>query len=105
MEQNIPDPYREAKGGTETLPNATAILVLGILSIVFCQPLGIAAWIMGNSSINEFNQQPGRYSQSSLGTVQAGRICGIIGVALIVLIAILMLAGVSVLSFFNFGRD
>ncbi len=92
------------RGGQESLPNAIAILVLGILSIVLCQPLGIAAWIMANSSLSQYNQAPERYSESSLNTVKAGRICGIIGVCLILLLLVLMLAGVSLFSFMNFDR-
>lgn len=90
--------------GQEPLPNATVILVLGILSIVLCQPLGIAAWIMANNSLHQYSLAPNRYSQSSLGTVKAGRICGIIGVALIAVALLLMLAGVSLFSFLSFNR-
>ncbi len=86
----------------QPLPNATAILVLGILSIVLCQPLGIAALIMGNQSISLYNQNPGLYTEGSLGTVKAGRICGIIGLCLIALWIFLMLAGVCLFSFLNF---
>jgi len=83
----------------EPLPNATLILVLGILSIVLCQPLGIVALIMGNNSIAAYNANPGRYTEGSLNNVKAGRICGIIGIALMVLWIILMIAGVSFFSF------
>jgi ABC-type Fe3+ transport system permease subunit len=106
MEPNTPhqsQPYT-GRTGQESLPNATVILVLGILSIVLCQPLGIAAWIMGNSSLSQYKQAPERYSESSLNTVKAGRICGIIGVCLILLFLVLFLAGVSLFSFMNFDR-
>lgn len=83
----------------ESLPNATLILILGIVSIVVCQPVGIAALIMGNNSIAQYHANPGRYSESSLSTVKAGKICGIIGIALMVLWIILLIAGVSVFSF------
>jgi len=85
--------------GKEPLPNAVLILVLGILSIILCQPLGIAALIMGNNSIAQYNANPGRYTEGSLNNVKAGRICGIIGIALMVLWIILMIAGVSIFSF------
>jgi hypothetical protein len=90
-------------GPQQPLPNATLILVLGILSIVLCQPLGIAALIMGNQSIDQYNQNPGRYTEGSLGTVKAGRICGIIGICLIAVGLLLMLAGVSLFSFLSFA--
>jgi hypothetical protein len=87
--------------GQEPLPNATTILVLGILSILVCQPLGIAALIMGNNSLRAYNDNPGRYAESSLSTVKAGRICGIIGICLIALVIVMMIAGVSFFSFMD----
>ena len=32
---------------------ATTILILGILSLVLCQPLGIAAWMMGSADLKK----------------------------------------------------
>jgi hypothetical protein len=55
----------------------TAILVLGILSLVVCSPLGIAAWVMGNADLQAIRR--GEMDPSGEGTVQAGRICGMIG--------------------------
>jgi hypothetical protein len=89
----------------ESLPNATTILVLGILSIVLCQPLGIAALIMGNNSLRTYSQNPERYSEGSLSSVKAGRICGIIGICLMVLAAILLIAGVSFIPFMDRHDD
>jgi len=102
--QNQQQPYTNYGPGQQQLPNATAILVLGILSIVLCQPLGIAALIMGNNSLRLYNQDPNRYTPGSASTVRAGRICGIIGIALMVLWGLLMLAGVSIFSFMGMNR-
>lgn len=55
----------------------TLILVLGILSLVVFQPLGIAAWIMGNNDLTEM--RAGRMDREGEGLTNAGRICGIIG--------------------------
>ena len=55
----------------------TLILVLGILSIVLCGPLGIFAWIMGGSDLKEMDA--GTMDPSGRDTTKAGRICGIIG--------------------------
>lgn len=66
--------------GSSGSSNATLILVLGILSIVICAPLGIAAWIMGNNALAEIDRGGGDPSQR--GIISAGRICGIIGVAI-----------------------
>jgi hypothetical protein len=58
----------------------TLILVFGILGIVMCLPLGIAAWVMGNTDLKAM--QRGEMDRSGEGTTQAGKICGIISVAL-----------------------
>lgn len=60
--------------------NATTILVLGILGLVLCMPLGIAAWIMGNNSLAAIDRGEGDPSQR--GTINAGRICGMVSVGL-----------------------
>lgn len=100
MEQNYQNPPKPQNyGSPQPLPNATLILVLGILSIVLCQPLGLVALIMGNQSISLYNQDPERYSEGSLSTVKAGRICGIIGLCLIAVWILLMIAGVSLFTF------
>jgi hypothetical protein len=65
-------------------PRAVLILVLGILSIVCCGPFtGVPAWIMGNSALRQIDASGGTIA--GRGMVQAGRICGIVGVALWVL--------------------
>jgi len=59
----------------------TTVLVLGILSLVVCPLLGIAAWVMGNGDLREMSA--GRMDVSGRGLTSAGRICGMIGVVLI----------------------
>ena len=79
-------------------PKGMTVLVLGILSILCCAPLGIAAWVMGNTALREIDAQPGRYGNRQL--VQIGRILGIIGVVLLVLglLWVFLLGGLAVLS-------
>lgn len=62
---------------------ATSVLVLGILSLVVCSVMGPIAWAMGNEELRriDIGQTPGL----TRGTVVAGRICGIVGTALLVL--------------------
>jgi hypothetical protein len=80
-------------GGYEH-PQGTTILVLGILSLVICQLLGPVAWVMGNNAIAEIDSNPTAYSNR--GTVQAGRICGIVSsVMLIIAVVILVIALVA----------
>ena len=61
-----------------------AVLTLGILGLVICGPLGIAAWIMGNSDLNDM--KAGRMDNSGYGITQAGMIMGIIACGLMVLV-------------------
>lgn len=76
------------------LPNATAILVLGILSIVVCFITGIISLVMAKKEMELYNSNPGLYSESSYSNVKAGRICAIIGIVLqgiAILVYIIML--------------
>lgn len=59
------------------------ILVLGILALVVCQPLGIASWVMGNADLREMDS--GRMDPDGRGMTQAGKILGIVSVALMIL--------------------
>lgn len=76
-------------GGQQVIPNSIGVLVLGILSIVFCWCYGILAIIMGIISIVLANQgqklyqaNPQAYSLSSYKNLKAGKVCGIIGLSL-----------------------
>jgi hypothetical protein len=60
---------------------ATMILVLGILSIVFCQVLGPFAWVMGNKELEAIDA--GRRPPENRSNANAGRITGIIGTVLL----------------------
>lgn len=61
----------------------TLILVFGIIGIVMCFPLGIAAWVMGNNDLKAMER--GEMDKTGQGTTQAGKMCGMISVALAVL--------------------
>jgi hypothetical protein len=75
-------------GGQQNLPNATASLVLGIISIVatFCYGIGIICGIIGlvlaNKDRRLYQAAPELYNPSSFSTSNAGRICSIIGTIL-----------------------
>jgi len=64
------------------LPNATATLVLGILSIVVCFICGIIALVISNQDMNRYRANPELYSIASYNNIKAGRICAIIGIVL-----------------------
>ena len=59
----------------------TVILVLGILSLVICGPLGIFAWIMGQADLKQMNA--GTMDPEGRGNTQAGKICGMIATILL----------------------
>jgi hypothetical protein len=83
------------------LPNASAILILGIFSIVIAcccvifamvgLVLGIVSLALAPKAIEMYNANPGKYTESSLKNVSAGKICAIIGV---VISGLLMMIGI-----------
>lgn len=75
----------------------TLVLVLGILSLIACQPLGIAAWVMGNGDLAAMTA--GTMDPSGRSITEAGRILGIIATVLLAL-AVLFLLGMLVLGGF-----
>jgi len=70
--------------------------VLGIVGIACCSILGPVAWIMGNNAIREIDASPAAYANRS--TVNAGRICGIVATAFLV-ISIIWIVFVGSFSF------
>lgn len=59
------------------------ILILGILSLVFCQIIGPVAWVMGKRALNEIDASGGALGGRS--NVMVGYVCGIIASALIII--------------------
>jgi len=93
---NVPEPVNEPQATPQsgfvqqkTLPNATAVLVLGIISIVTCWcwgivglTLGVIALILGAKSKKLYRENPNTYSEMSFKNLNAGFICAIVGVSL-----------------------
>lgn len=82
------------------LPNGTAVLVLGILSIVTCccygfigLTFGIIALVLANKDLKMYNESPELYLNYK--NLNVGRILGIVG---IVLSALTLLAFVYLYS-------
>ena len=80
------------------LPNATAILILGILSIIGCWVhgipgliLSIIAIVLAGKDLKRYHRAPERYTVNSLGNLKAGRICAIIGLILSSIVFIVVL--------------
>lgn len=73
----------------QQLPNATAVLVLGIVSIVgcFCYGiigliLGIIALVLAGKATKLYNENPSLYTEASFKNMKAGKICAIVGLCL-----------------------
>ena len=71
------------------LPNATAVLVLGIISLVGCFCYGIVGLICGiiglvlaKKDLQLYKANPSEYSEGSYNNLKAGRVCAIVGVCL-----------------------
>jgi membrane glycosyltransferase len=83
---------------SKSLPNATAVLVLGILSIVMCWTYGVLGLILGIIAIvlhrkdkEVYATNPAMYEQSFKNS-KAGNVCGIIGIVLSVLFLLYVIA-------------
>lgn len=83
----------------QELPNATLVLVFGILSIVTCVcygfpglVLGIVAIVLANKSAKMYKAFPDTYTAASYSNLKAGKICAIIGVSLSALFVLIFIA-------------
>jgi hypothetical protein len=96
---NSPNPFSPQNGGFGgmqiALPNATAVLVLGILSIVTCCCYGvigliaaIVAIVLSKKDRVLYLNNTNAYTEGSFKNLNAGRICAIIGLILSLLVVI-----------------
>lgn len=89
------------------LPNSTAVLVLGILSIVGCccmygfvsLAMSVIALYLAGKDRRLYNMTPAAYTQSSYKNLNAGRTCAIIG---IVLAAVIVLIYAALIAMFGY---
>ena len=63
------------------------ILVFGILGLVICMIFGIVAWVMGSGDLRAMAE--GRMDPTGEGLTKAGRICGMISVALTIVVFVI----------------
>lgn len=75
-------------------PQATTVLILGILGLVVCGAIAPFAWVMGNRVVGEIDASNG--AMGGRGNAQAGRICGMIGTILLGLGVLLLLGFVVI---------
>jgi hypothetical protein len=90
------------------LPNATPVLVLGILSILLCICYGILgiilaiiALVLAAKDSQLYAADPQAYTPSSYGNLKAGRICAIIGLILSLLFVAYLLFVISLIGIEN----
>jgi len=105
--QNVNPPVQQP------LPNATAVLVLGILSIAVCWcyglfgiTMGIIALVLSGKAKALYNINPEQYTQASYKNMNAGRICALIGTILsslylVIIIIYVLIVGVAIGTLFT----
>jgi len=103
--ENTNTENQQQEGVIQPLPNSTAVLVLGIISIVavFCTygilgiALGIIGLVLAGNPMKLYSEHPEKYTEASYKNLKAGRICSIIGLSLgglFILLGILALIGI-----------
>jgi hypothetical protein len=107
--QNFNNPNQPPPSGgfyqQPTLPNSAGVLVLGILSIVFCWAYGIVGLILGIIALSMSGKattlylaNPSQYSLASYNNMKAGKICAIIGTILSALFLIYIIIVIAFLG-------
>ncbi|MDR1611055.1 MAG: hypothetical protein LBS08_06065 [Candidatus Symbiothrix sp.] len=90
MEQNFNQPQIP-------LPNATAVLVLGILSIPACCCYGIGivpaiiALFLAKAATKQYLAEPGIYVESSYKNLTTGNICAWIGLIISIIYIVILI--------------
>ena len=88
-----------------SLPNSTAVLVLGIISIAgcFCYGIvglvcGIIAIVLANKDLKSYRLNPESYTSGSYSNLKAGRVCAIVGLSLSAVYLIVVIIYISVIG-------
>mgnify|MGYP001454520942 CR=1 FL=1 len=86
------------------LPNATAVLILGIVGIIGCCCYGggvilsIIALVLASKDMRLYRANPHMYTPGSYSNLNAGRICAIIGLILSLLSIISMVTMIGLVG-------
>ncbi|MGW0182792.1 DUF4190 domain-containing protein [Nocardia sp. NPDC003345] len=103
MSYPTPPPYGyRPYGPPPEHPQATLILILGIVGLVFCQLCAPIAWVLGKRALNEIDASGGAIGGRS--NVMVGYICGIIG-SVFVILGILAIVAYFVFVVILFGTS
>jgi hypothetical protein len=89
-------------GSYQFSPRSGTVLTLGILSLAVCSIMGPIAWSMGSEELRRIDS--GLTEPHGRGTAQAGRICGIIGTSLLILVGLFFLVGIGFASMGGHGH-
>ena len=86
------------------LPNATAVLILGILSIITCLFYGFIGLILGIIAVSMhskdkalYQSNKGKYTRSFKNS-RAGYVCGIIGLSLSLLLILIISRRIQIID-------
>ncbi len=97
---NLSNPF-----GQQQLPNATAVLVLGIISIVGCfcygfigLVLGIIALVLSGKAGKLYASNPALYTEASYKNMKAGKVCAIIGTSLSAVYLIILIIYIAIIG-------
>jgi type III secretory pathway component EscV len=107
-QENVNQNFNQQFGqplGQQMLPNSTAVLVLGIISIIGCfcygfvgVVLGIIALVLAGKAGALYQQNPGLYSEVSYKNMKAGKTCAIIGLSLSAVALIFVIIYICILG-------
>lgn len=76
----------------QTASGAVVSIVLGVLSVMFCPLCGPVAWALGRSAAREVDASGGQLGGRGIAT--AGKILGMIGTVLLVLLVLFFVGAV-----------
>jgi hypothetical protein len=105
------------QGGYYTTPNSVPVLVLGILSIVFCWCYGllsvilaIIALVLAAECEKQYALNPQAYSIASYKNLKAGKTCAVVGlclaiVSVLMVIIYALVLGTLMFNFWNMGVE
>ena len=93
-------------GMQQPLPNATAVLILGILSIVTCCCYGIVGLILAIVTLvlskkdrALYALNAAAYTESSYKNLNAGRVCAIVGLIFSILVVLFYIVIIAMFGF------
>jgi hypothetical protein len=99
--EQTPNPYSSpsqpavSPGGYQRAHRGGMILTFGIIGVLCCMPLGIAAWVMGASDLAEI--RAGRMDPAGMDTTRVGMILGMVsvGIAVLSVLAQVLMLGIG----------